>query len=340
MIAMNPQLLFVISAPRSGSTMLERMLESHSEILGGPEPHLMTPLAHLGPWAKVDKAPYDHILAAESQKHFIERLPGGDADYWAACRAYCDALYGKLMEDSKKSVCLDKTPAYALVLPFMRKVYPDAKYVVLTRHPLATFSSFANSFFDGDYNVAQEHNPLLERYVPALAAMLRQTDVPVVHVRYEDLVQDPESGMRRIYEYIGVPFEAETINYGDREPSVDHGKGLGDPIGVQQHSRPTTASIEKWIDELAADEAKRRMMQGIVAKLDPADLATLGYPVEEIWRPLEDAGVRPVPKTPKLTRYRLQRKLIVRLRAIARGNAAVRSLLERLRLACDVLLRE
>ena len=338
---MSVKMLFVISSPRSGSTMLERMLESHSQILGGPEPHLLTPLAHLGVWDNVEKAPYDHVLAADAQKLFIERLPGREQDYWDACRAYCDVLYGRLMDANDSStVCLDKTPAYALVLPFMMKVYPDAKYVVLTRNPLATFSSFANSFFDGDYAAAQEHNPLLERYVPALAAVLRQEVVPCIHVRYEDLVHDPEAWMKRIYEYVGVPFEAETIDYGNRTPAVDHGKGLGDPIGVQQHSRPSTASIEKWVDELAADESKRQMMLGILARLDPADMETVGYPADEIWKPLEDAGVRPVPKTPKLTRYRLQRKLIVRLRALARRNAALRGWLKKMQLACDVLLRE
>ena len=169
-MGLKPQLLFVISSPRSGSTMLERMLESHSQILGGPEPHLLTPLAHLGVWDKVDKAPYDHVLAAESQKLFVQRLPNGEQDYWGACRAYCDALYGRLMDGKPETICLDKTPAYALVLPFMMKVFPDAKYVVLTRHPLATFSSYANSFFDGDYQAAQNYNPLLNRYVPAIAS--------------------------------------------------------------------------------------------------------------------------------------------------------------------------
>ncbi|MFP6616764.1 MAG: sulfotransferase [Candidatus Hydrogenedentota bacterium] len=88
-------MLFVISSPRSGSTMLERMLESHSQIRGGPESHLLTPLAHLGVWDKVDKAPYDHILAAESQKLFVDQLPNKKQDYWDACRAYCDTLYGR-----------------------------------------------------------------------------------------------------------------------------------------------------------------------------------------------------------------------------------------------------
>ena len=96
----------------------------------------------------------------------------------------------------------------------MVKVFTDAKYVVLTRHPLATFSSFANSFFDGDYKAAQDYNPLLNRYVPAIAKFIRQDEVSHLHVRYEDLVQDPEAWMEKIYAYIEVPFEKDTIDYG------------------------------------------------------------------------------------------------------------------------------
>ncbi len=204
---MSVKMLFIIGSPRSGTTLLERMLSTHSMIQGGPEPHLLTPLAHLGYWAKVEKAPYDHVLAAEAQRLFVEELPNQAQDYWDACRAYCDVLYGRYLANKGKDFCLDKTPAYALILPFIVRVFPDAKYVVLTRHPLATFSSFANSFFDGDFRVAQNYTPLLNRYVPALAKFLRQTAVPFSHVRYEDLVQDPGHWLKLTYEYIGVPFE-------------------------------------------------------------------------------------------------------------------------------------
>lgn len=332
-------MLFVISAPRSGSTMLERMLESHSQILGGPEPHLLTPLAHLGVWDKVDKAPYDHILAAESQRLFVSKLPNGEQDYWDACRAYCEVLYGRYLGTSDKSICLDKTPAYALVLPFIAKVFPDARYVVLTRHPLATFASYANSFFDGDYRAAQDYNPLLNRYVPALAAFLRRDDVAALHVRYEDLVRDPESWMQRISSHIGVEFEPETIDYGKQRTGKR--EGLGDPIGVQQHERPTTGSVKKWVQDLAQDPEKRRLMEEVIAALDPGDLATLGYPLETLWKPLEEAGeVPPRPARPRLTSYRLRRKLIVGLRRRAQQGGAFRKLLQTARLACDVLLRE
>jgi len=322
--------------------MLERMLESHSEILGGPEPHLLTPLAHLGVWDNVEKAPYDHVLAADAQKLFIERLPGREQDYWDACRAYCDVLYGRLLDaNGTSTICLDKTPAYGLVLPFMMKIFPDAKYVVLTRHPLATFSSYANSFFDGDYEVAQKYNPLLNRYVPAIAKFLRQEEVPYLHVAYEDLVADPETWMEKIYGYIGVPFEKETIDYGDRKRDGKSEKGLGDPIGVNRHSRPSASGAHKWVEEFGAEPAKKSFMEGVIAQLDPADLETLGYPIETLWKPLEEAeGKTFRTMTQSLSAYRLQRKAIVKLRGVAQSSGLIRKGLRKIRLVCDVLLRE
>jgi len=335
------KMLFVIGSPRSGTTMLERILSSHSMIQGGPEPHLLTPLAHLGYWAKVEKAPYDHILAAESQKVFVDALPNKEQDYWDACRAYCDTLYGRCLSTSGKSICLDKTPAYALILPFIAKVFPDAKYVVLTRHPLALFSSYANSFFDGDYETANNHNPILNRYVPALADFLRRPEPQHFHVRYEALVKDPESWMRRIYDYVGVPFEKDTIDYGKSAAEEQPRKGLGDPIGVKQHSRPSTASVKKWIEDLVGDPSRLKLMQRVISQLDPMDLETLGYPLETLWKPIEEAQGKAIsPAKPKLTRYRIERKLIIAMRRRAQTGARFRKLLEKTRLACDVLLRE
>jgi hypothetical protein len=335
---MSVPMLFLIGAPRSGTTMLARMLGAHPDILGGPEPHLLTPLAHLGVWDNVDKAPYDHVLAAESQRLFVSKLPRGEQDYWAACRAYCDVLYGQRLAGSGKSICLDKTPAYGLILPFMMKVFPDARYVVLTRHPAAIFTSFANSFFNGDYAAAQSYNPILNRYVPALAQFLRQDQVPYVHVRYEDLVAAPETAFEALCEYIGVPYDPDAINYGNAAPAPT--EGLGDPLGVQNYARPSTDSVHAWASELLADKNKRAFVESIIATLDPADLATLGYPLESLWTPLESGGAVPAKKASPLNRYHLQRKLIVTLRGQAQRRPLLRKALRTARLACDVLLRE
>ncbi len=181
---MQERLIFLIGAPRSGTTLLARMMGAHSAIHQRAEPHLITPIAHLGYYAKVQKAPYDPQNAEQAIRELVADLPRGEEDYLDALRAYADTLYGRMLASAPgKRFFLDKTPAYALVLPFLTRLYPKAHYVVLTRHPLAVLSSWVESFFDGDYQVALDHNPLLARYVPALARMLRERPVPFVHLK-------------------------------------------------------------------------------------------------------------------------------------------------------------
>jgi hypothetical protein len=337
---MQRSLIFVIGPPRSGSTLLMRMLSSHSAIYSRAEPHLLTPLAHLGFYDTVDQAPFDHLQAQQSTREFVAELPGGEADYLDACRAYTDVLYGRMLaaRGKGKPLFLDKTPANALILPFLAKLYPGARYVVLTRHPAAIWSSYANSFFDGDYVAARKFNPILNRYVPAMARFIRERPVPFVRVGYEALVQDPEAEMRRVFEFLEVPFEASAINYGEHE---HESKGLGDPLGVKQHSRPVTDSVEKWAHELAADPAKLAIVRDMVGAIPDADLETWGFPRATFFAPVEaaaKAGARPAPKPPFFDRYRLQRKMLVMLRRNIQTNAFGR-VVKRVRLVCDVLLR-
>jgi hypothetical protein len=335
---MQDRLIFLIGAPRSGTTLLARMLSSHSQVYGRAEPHLITPIAHLGYYGSVQKAPYDPFNVEQAIREFVADLPHGEADYLDALRAYTDVLYGRIMAQAPgKRFFLDKTPAYALVLPFLTKLYPAAKYVVLTRHPLAVFQSYVHSFFDGDYAVALAHNPILQRYLPALAALVRERPVPLVHVKYEELVREPEAHFRRVCEYLGVPFEAEAIAYGERGEEF---KGLGDPTGVARHTRPVTGSVSKWAAEIANDPKTLGLVSRLLDELDPADLDTLGYPRARIVEQLEKARGSAVPmKRDAPVRYRLERKLLVTLRRNIHQNALGR-VLKRVRFALDVVLRE
>lgn len=335
--SMKDRMLFLLSAPRSGSTLLQRMLGSHSEVYTHPEPHLMTPLAHLGYYGNVDKAPYDHINSAEATRLFVEGLPNGEEDYLDALRAYCDTLYGRMLEPTGRRYFLDKTPAYSLVAPFLARVYPEAKYVVLTRHPLAIFSSYANSFFDGDWEAAHAFNPIVERYVPALAGFVRERTVPLTHIRYEALVQEPEAHLERVFAFLGVEHEPEAVDYGDSYGG-DAKKGPGDPIGVSKHKRPVTSSLHKWAAELADDDRKLRLAERMIDACDPRDLELWGWPRETVFDALEEAGGA-APPEPVLNWYTFQRKVMLALKKDIHERPHGK-LVRRLRYYCDVLLRE
>ncbi len=328
-------LVFVISPPRAGSTLLQRMMGAHSEIFTHPEPHLITPIAHLGVYDNVDKAPYDHINAAEAMKSFIEDLPNGEQDYLDALRAYADTLYGRMLATSGRSYFLDKTPANALVLPFLQRLYPDAKYVVLTRHPLAVFSSYANSFFHGDWGAAHAFNPVLERYVPAMASFLRARPVPLLQVAYEDLVADPGPQLERIFAFLGLEHEPEAVEYGRSGASK---KGMGDPINVDRQSRPVTDSIDKWVAEMASDPDKMAMGEAMIARLDPEDLDAWGWPWEALWAPVQAWSGGQAPKPPRNS-YTLQRRIMLALKKDIHTRPHGK-LVKRIKYYCDVLLRE
>jgi hypothetical protein len=339
---MQESLIFLVSAPRSGSTLLARMLGAHSAIAAGPEAHLITPLAHLGFFARVDAAPYDPVISQEGIRELVARLPAGEESYVDACRAYADVLYERFLATQPgRARVLDKTPAYALVLPFLVRLYPRARYVVLTRTPPAVLASQATSFFDGDFATAVRHSPVLERYVPAIARFLRERPVDLVHVRYEDLVADPAAELGRVFEYLELPFEEAAIEYGRSEGdagSVTGARGLGDP-NVAQHARPVTDFLASWVTDIAGDPERLRITRDCLAGLDPRDVEAWGYSVPEIEDALEKADPDPVAaRRPRLSRYNLERKLLVALRRNIHTNRLGR-VVRRLRLYCDVLLR-
>ncbi|RMG11187.1 MAG: sulfotransferase, partial [Deltaproteobacteria bacterium] len=232
---------------------------------------------------------------------------------------------------------LDKTPAYGLILDFLEKLYPRAKYVVLSRHPVAVLHSFAHSFFDGRYRDAWEFNPIVARYVPAIARFLREKKVSMVHVRYEDLVTRPEEELGRIFEYLDLPMQADAVEYGKHA----HVKGsFGDPITVEKYDRPTTEKMERWAADLASRPDDLAFVQRAFESLDPEDLEVYGYPVDSLFEAVGRAGGKPTRLSP-FNGYRMKRKVMLALKSPVRRNTlGFGTALRRIRYYCDVLLRE
>jgi len=303
---------------------------------------MLTPLAHLGYWDNVDRAPFDQLQAGSSMRAFVGDLPNGEADYVEALQAYAHSLYGKMLATQDKPFFLDKTPAYGLILPFIEKVFPKAHFVVLTRNPCSIWDSYAESFFDGDYASARDFNPIIKRYVPAMADFMRNASVPFVHVRYEDVVTDPETQIQRIYAHIGLPHEPETVNYGQQKPKTE---GLGDPIGVGQHNRPVTSSLEKWATSVAASDDKEVILREMVATLDAKDLKTWGYEKAALFEPLENVDVGEARnkaaikrRKDRWNRYKIRRRLLVWLRRDVNRSWIGRRL-KSIKRVCEVILR-
>ena len=189
---------FLLSAPRSGSSLLLRMLHAHPAIQGLAEPHVLRPLSRLAPRhpdASADRR------ERSGRARFFDTLTDAETTHIQACRSYLNTLYGARFETSPPSTRLlvDKTPANVTVLPFLRSVFPEAPLLVLRRHPAAIAWSHARAFFGGDMERARKIRPILRETIPALAALVREAPSHLILLDHETLVRDPETEMARIF---------------------------------------------------------------------------------------------------------------------------------------------
>ncbi|NGO41260.1 sulfotransferase [Streptomyces sp. YC419] len=218
--------VFVLSSVRSGSTLLRVLLNSHSKIRAPHEMHLRTLHVHL---ARDFTA--DAMKALELDKDELEHV------LW-------DRVLHLELTRSGKAIIVDKTPPNTLIWPRLQRCWPDARYIVLLRHPGAVVTSLTNRRADPDHEqIRREVLDYSERLEEA-----RQQLTGAHVITYEELTADPETVTRGLCDYLKVPWEPGMLEYGKK----DHGTfrpQLGDwsetiKSGRIQSARPADPGAE------------------------------------------------------------------------------------------------
>jgi tetratricopeptide (TPR) repeat protein len=203
--------IFIVGLPRSGSTLIEQILASHSQVEGTLElaeiPRLV---AQLQGRESVDRAPrYPAVLSelnADECRAFGER-------YLAETRVY---RHGK-------PHFIDKMPNNFRHLGLIHLILPNARIIDARREPMACcFSNFKQLFASG-----QEFTYSLQdiaHYYRSYAGLMAHWEAvlpgKVLRVQHETLVADLEGNVRRILEFCGLEFEADCLEFYKTERSV------------------------------------------------------------------------------------------------------------------------
>ena len=200
--------IFLLSLPRSGSTLAQRVLATHPQIATASEPWVLLPLyAALEPG--LCQARYSQDTLIQAVADLCKALPDGVNGYHAAVRAFASTLYGALAEPQGARFFLDKTPRYHLIAHHLLEAFPEAKFILLWRNPLATLGSRIHSFggvwrlqnyqvdlFDGLANLVR----VREKYPDRIHA-----------IRFEDMVSQPEMVFKGVFGHLGLDFDPGCI---------------------------------------------------------------------------------------------------------------------------------
>lgn len=272
-------LVFLVSLPRSGSTLLQRVLSNHPDVHSVAEPWLMLhPLYALK--RQGFSAEYDAGQARQALDEFLEELPGGEDSYIAAVRSMSAMLYGEVLQSSGKRLFLDKTPRYFYILPELKRTFPRAKFILLMRNPAAVLSSVLRTWFANDPAVLQQSSNYGDMVKgPALLGEgVRVLGDAAITVHYEDLIANPGDTVRRICAHLGIPYRQAMLDYG----AADAPRGsFGDPRSVHKHDTVVRDYTDNWREHLA-DRRLGDFARRYIASLGDSILKDLGYSLENI----------------------------------------------------------
>jgi tetratricopeptide (TPR) repeat protein len=198
-----PDPIFVVGLPRSGSTLIEQILASHSQIEGTME------LPDIGLIAR-GQEPYPEALA---------KLTAAEATALGEDYLRTTGVQRKL----GRPFFIDKMPNNFQHVGLIQLILPNARIIDSRRHPMATcFSCFKQHFVQGQafsYDLA-DLGAFYRDYVDLMAGFDAALPGRVCRVIYEDLVDDTEGQVRRLLDYLGLPFESACLTFYETERAV------------------------------------------------------------------------------------------------------------------------
>ena len=266
-------LIFILSTPRAGSTLLAALLGNHSWVLCPPEPWLLLSLSAIRTSDNdaVIISHYDHELARKALHELAD-----DELFCQAANAFAVRIYNSLLDQTDKQVFVDKTPRYYHILPWLETLFPLALKIWIKRNPLDVVASRKSRGFTIEESVGDALSPYsFDTTISfALLASYFEADTPTKNtIRYEDLVQDPVTHVKAICEFIGLPFEEDMLDYGtNRDLMTTYANATMGDERILEHGRPHTHSIGRWRDLLTPREI-REVVQALGRNL----FVRLGY---------------------------------------------------------------
>ena len=288
-----PPMPFLVGAPRSGTTLTRLMLDAHPELAIPPETYFLTLAAkqyrklRKGDWLEpyLDTAtgykrwPEFHLDAEAYKRRVREAQP---QDLGGAVREF----YAMYAEREGKQRFGDKTPFYVRKMDLIQRTLPEARFIHIIRDGRAVALSIMGLWFGP--NTIEEAAEFWVARIDQARKKAANID-HYIEVRYEDIVRDSEPQLRRICEFVDLPWDDRVLRYYEtvverisRELPPEEVTPDGRVISTAEREKimenvsrpPDPSRIDRWRTEMSVEDQKT--FESIAGER----LAEFGYPLD------------------------------------------------------------
>jgi hypothetical protein len=250
--------IFLVGCPRSGTTLLQQMLDAHVEIAIAPETHFVENF-----WLKQDN--YGDLAKDENYQRLIQdlvRVPefcemalsaeAFTAAAYAIERSYANLfclLLSQFMKSRNVQIVGEKTPNHLLHMKTLKEFFPKSKFIHIVRDPRAVVNSWKKVPWTtgtvlGDAKIWRKY------MITAQSRSIPEDTLLSLH--YEELVASPESSLRRVCNFLNLAFDANMLNY-----YAQHSQGVNvsrEPWKGNATKPISSTSLTRWQTDLATQE--------------------------------------------------------------------------------------
>ncbi len=248
--------LFIIGCPRSGTTLMRLIFNSHPHLAIPDETGIFDWLYNRPFYKKLFpiKASKNEVLVKSLGEEVTKEFDALPASKTKSPKAIIDFLMQGYAEREQKSLWGEKTPLNIYYLNKILNIYPHATIVYMIRDPRAVASSFKR-YVDHkrgkeDFWITKDVNKAIKLWKTSVEQAMKFKN-QITFVKYEDFVMNPESTTQRLCEKIGLTYYKKMFEFYKNSRPDNH------EVWHQETTKPVNQSnIDKWQAELSQPEIK------------------------------------------------------------------------------------
>lgn len=230
-------IVFMLGFPRSGTTLLETILDTHEQVQTLSEPHTISAVA-------------DEVIKMFGVQQYPTKLNQLTQEQMSHLRElYFNQVKQLLPNWNKEQLLIDKMPLYSLYIPLIKALFPTAKFIINIRHPLdVVISNWQQNFTVNNemaYFFTLESS--IARYQEVMMFLEKMYDnyqLNDVVIRYEDLTADIETEVKRMFAHINVEYDKRVLDF-----HLHAKKKVVNTPSSSQVSQPLySRSVYKWLN--------------------------------------------------------------------------------------------